>query len=92
VLRAQDIPAVAGRDDHQLLGYATSENRVVVTHDFSTMVPAMLEVLHRAGRCAHIVLVPENLPVTTAVEDLLLLNDCSVQEDWGAGVLYLPLR
>jgi hypothetical protein len=44
------------------------------------------------GRCAPIVLVPDSLPVSAAVDDLLVLDACSVEGDWTAGVIYIPLR
>lgn len=92
IVRAQDIPEVYGETDETLLAYASREGRVVVTHDISTMIPAMTNQLRRASRCAPIVLVPDSSPVVDVVDDLLLLEDCAVDADWAAGVLYLPLR
>jgi predicted nuclease of predicted toxin-antitoxin system len=43
IVRAQDVPEVSERDDLVLLQFATAESRVVLTHDLSTMVPAMRE-------------------------------------------------
>lgn len=90
--RAQDLPGVYGQDDEVLLRYASAEHRVVLTHDISTMIPAMLDQLRRFSRCAPIVLVPDSLPVIGAVEDILLLDECALATDWATGVLYLPLR
>jgi len=56
------------------------------------MIPALQEQLRRHFRCAVIVLVPDSLPIRAAIEDILLLEDCSVEADWAAGVVYLPLR
>jgi len=92
IVRAQDVAEVAGQDDLALLRFATAGGRVVVTHDLSTMIPAMREQMRLASRCAPIVLVPDSLPVSAAVEDLLLLNECAVEADWAAGVVYIPLR
>lgn len=92
IVRAQDVPGVAGQDDRTLLRFATDEGRTVVTHDLSTMVPAMREEVRIESRCASIVLVPDSLAVSAAVEDLLILNECAVESDWAAGVIYLPLR
>lgn len=66
-------------------------DRVVLTHDVSTMIPAMRERL-RISRCAPIVFVPDSLPVGQAIEEILLLDGCSVEVDCAAGVVYLPLR
>jgi hypothetical protein len=91
-VRAQDFPEVAGRDDLVLLRFATAEDRVVVTHDLSTMIPAMRERLRLASRGAPIVFVPDSLPVSAAIEDLLLLDECAEEGDGVSGVIYLPLR
>jgi len=56
VIRVQDVAEVAGQDDAAVLRFATQDGRIVVTHDVSTMVPAMREQLRRSGRCgAHFV-------------------------------------
>ena len=39
-----------------------------------------------------LVLVPDSLPVSEVIDDLLLLDECAAETDWAAGVLYLPLR
>jgi hypothetical protein len=67
--------------------------RRVPTLDYlSTMIPAMREQMRLASRCALIVLVPDSLPASAVIEDLLLLDECAVEADWTAGIIYLPLR
>lgn len=90
--RVQDIPEIAGRDDLAILTFATAEGRILVTHDISTMIPAMREHTRLTSRCAPVVFVPDSLPVGSVVQDILLLEDCAIDADWAAGVLYLPLR
>jgi len=92
IVRAQDIPQLSGQDDRVLLRAAAAEGQVVVTHDVSTMIPAMREQIRVASRCSPIVFVPDSLPVGSVIEDLLLLDECATEADWAAGVLYLPLR
>ena len=65
---------------------------MVVTHDLSTMIPAMREQMRIESRCAPFVMVPDSLPVGAAVDDLLLLDGCATGADWAAGVIYIPLR
>jgi hypothetical protein len=55
------------------------------------MLPAVRQVLQENSRCAPIVLVPDSLPVARTIEDVLLLDECSIETDWTSGVLYLPL-
>jgi hypothetical protein len=38
------------------------------------MLPAMRELMGIESRCAHVVLVPDSMPVSAAVEDLLILK------------------
>lgn len=92
VVRAQDIPEISGSDDSAVLAWATADGRVLLTHDLATMVPAMLEQLRTAASCSPLVLVPDSVPIHLAIEEILLLNECSDEPDWAAGVIYLPLR
>lgn len=90
LVRAQDVFEVAGRDDETLLAWAIKNDRVVLTHDLATMVPALGLQVRRASTA--IVLVPDSLPIGQVIEDVLLLDECSNASDWTARVIYLPLR
>lgn len=92
VVRVQDIPEISGSDDSAVLAWATADGRVLLTHDLATMVPAMLEQLRTAASCSPLVLVPDSIPIHLAIEEILLLNECSHESDWAPGVIYLPLR
>jgi hypothetical protein len=69
----------------------TLNDRVILTHDLSTIVPAMRLQLQRAGCCAPIVFVPDSLPIGSVIEEILLLDECSAKADWASGVVCLPL-
>lgn len=75
-----------------MLAWATANGRAVLTHDLSTMIPAMQEQLRLFASCSPIVLVPDSLPISLVIEDIVLLDECSVEVDWASGVVYLPLR
>jgi hypothetical protein len=92
LIRAQDVSEIAGSDDEKLLAWATANKRVVLTHDLATMVPALLLQPQHASGCAPIVLVPDSLAIGQVIEEVLLLDRCSQESDWVAGVIYLPLR
>jgi predicted nuclease of predicted toxin-antitoxin system len=63
LLRAQDVSEIAGRDDEKLLAWATANQRVILTHDLATMIPALLLQHQDASGCTQIVLVPDSLPI-----------------------------
>jgi len=90
LIRAQDVSEIAGRDDKTLLAWAAEHERVVLTHDLATMVASL--VLHRQPPSSAIVLVPDSLAIGQAIDEVLLLDQCSKPSDWAAGVIYLPLR
>ena len=75
-----------------MLAWATTNSRVVLTHDLSTMIPAIRVQLRSASLCTPIVLVPDSLPVGPVIEEILLMDACFVESDWASGVIYLPLR
>ena len=92
IIRVQDVPQISGEDDPVMLAWATTNGRVVLTHDLSTMIPALSEQLGRASVCAPIVLVPDALQIGPVIEEILVLDACSVASDWASGVIYLPIR
>lgn len=92
LMRAQDVAEIAGKDDRKLLAWAIRNDRIVLTHDLATMVPALLDQRQRRSGCAPVVLVPDSLPIGAVIDEILLVNQCSQASDWVAGVIYLPLR
>lgn len=91
LIRAQDVSEIAGCDDETLLAWATTNKRIVLTHDLATMVPALLLQHQHAFGCTPVLLVPDSLPIGQVIEEVLLLDRCSQESDWNASVIYLPL-
>lgn len=89
-LRVQDV-GLLGKGDHEVLAWAGRHVRTLITHDLSTMIPALRAVNARQVP-ARALLVPDSLPLGLVIEQILLLDECSVDGDWAAGYLYLPLR
>jgi predicted nuclease of predicted toxin-antitoxin system len=91
-IRVQDIGEIAGADDATVLAWAAANDRILLTHDVSTMIRAMQSIAPGWPARIKVLLVPDSLPIGIAIEDILLLNECSEASDWGPGVVYLPLR
>jgi hypothetical protein len=91
IVRVQEISAIYGKGDPAMLAWATANGRILLTHDLSTMIPAMRVQLELAAPCTPIVLVPDSLPIASVIEEILLLDGCSIDSDWAAGVVYLPI-
>jgi len=91
VVRVQDIAEIGGSDDLEVLGWASTNGRVLLTHDLATMIPAMREQVRRSGSCSPIVFVRDSLPVSLVIEDIILLDNYANEAEWAAGVIFLPL-
>jgi len=91
VVRVQDV-GLAGLSDEDVLRWAAAEQRVLLTHDVTTITD-----------CAYRrVLVGEPMPgvfevvlgsaLGTVINDLVLIDECSVEGEWEGRVAYLPFR
>jgi hypothetical protein len=79
-----------GVSDRDVLARAARAGRLLVTHDFYDMpyhFAACIQEQHSAG----VLLVPQRLPVTAVVEDLVLIWMATEAEDWRNCITSLPL-
>ncbi len=91
IVRIQDVD-LSGVLDPIILDWAARENRVVLSHDVSTMVGFAYDRVEAGQPMPGLFEVSRKVPVGEAIEDLLLLARCSLDGEWEGQVLYLPLR
>ncbi len=91
IVRVQDTE-VAGGDDVAVLEWAAQNKRVLLTHDVSTMTAHAYERVRDGKSMPGVFEVGRNVPIGAAIEDLLLLAECSLDDEWEGQVRYLPLR
>ena len=91
LVRVQDL-GLSGITDPDLLARAAREQRVIITHDVTTLrLDAENRV--RAGLSMPGVFeVGEALSIREAIDDLLLIAECSHQGEWEGQIRFLPLR
>lgn len=90
ILRAIDV-GLSGTDDQEVLEWAAAEQRIVLTHDVSTMVGFAYERVDRGDPMPGLIEVSVQLRIQEVVDDLLLLDQASKQGEWEGQVVYLPL-
>jgi predicted nuclease of predicted toxin-antitoxin system len=90
LIRVQDV-GLQEADDPAILAWAASNERILLTHDRATMPDFAYERLTRGEQVAGLFVVNDRLPIYQALNELLLLVDCSEQAEWKGVVLYLPL-
>lgn len=90
IVRTQDV-GLSGADDPTLLQWAAAHERVLLTHDVSTMTRYAYERVKRGHRMPGVFQVQRSISLGRAIEDLLLIAECSLPGEWEGQVRYLPL-
>ena len=91
MVRAQDV-GLTGCDDETLLAWAAQQGRVLLTHDVSTITAHTYRRVMNGEAMPGVFEVSCDIWIRAAVEDILLLTECSVQDEWEGQVRYLPLK
>lgn len=91
IMRVQDV-GLRGANDDAVLAWAASESRVLLTHDVNTIPHFAYERMRNDLPVGGVILVPDLLPIAKALDDLLLIAQCSAEGEFDSTLLYLPLR
>ena len=91
IVRVQDV-GLSGADDPTILEWAAQEGRVLLTHDVSTLTRHAYERVQTGKPMPGVFEVSRRVPVDVAIENLLLIAECSLEGEWEGQVRYLPLR
>lgn len=75
-----------------MLAWAAHEGRILLTHDVSTMTRYAYERVEKGLSMPGVFEVSRDVPIGRAIEDILLLAECSQEGEWEGQVRYLPLR
>ncbi len=90
VVRVQDV-GLSGADDPSVLQWAADQGRIIVTHDISTLAKHAFDRIAAGQPMPGVFEVRSVAPVGQAIDDLILLAECSVDGEWEGQVRFLPL-
>lgn len=90
IVRVQDV-GLSGANDLAVLEWAATENRVVVAHDVSTLAGHAFGRVAAGHSMTGVFAVPSLLAVGRAIDDPLLITECSHSGEWDGRVQFLPL-
>jgi len=79
-------------DDPTVLEWAAEQRRVVLTHDVATMTDFAYKRVKAGLSMPGLFEVSRRVPVGLAIEEILLLAECSLEGEWDGQVRFLPLR
>ena len=91
IVRVQDV-GLSGESDPIILEWASRENRILLTHDVSTITYYAYERVESGQSMPGVVEVNRSVPAGVVIEDILLLAELSLDHEWEGQVIYLPLR
>jgi len=90
IVRIQEA-GLLGADDRDILAWAASEGRILISHDRNT-IPGFAYDRVRAGEIMPgVCIVDDQLPLGKAIDELLILAACSKDEEWRDQVVYVPM-
>ena len=91
IVRVQDA-GLSGASDPMILDWAAQEGRALLTHDVSTIARYAYDRVQAGRSMPGVFEVGRKAPIGIAIEDILLLAECSLEGEWEGQVRYLPLR
>ncbi len=83
---------LSGATDPTVLAWAAAEGRLLLTHDVTTLTRYAYDRVKAGQRLPGVVAVSRSVPLSQAIDDLLLLTELSRDDEWEGRILYLPLR
>jgi len=91
LVRVQDV-GLTGTDDPTVLEWAAEQQRILLTHDVATITHYAYERVRANKSMPGVIEVSHKVSLKIAIEDILLLAECSIDGEWEGQVLYLPLE
>lgn len=90
VIRVREA-GLTSAEDPEVLRWAADNGRIVLTHDRATMSVFAFDRLMAGQMVAGVFIVNDRFPVSSAIQEILLMIECSSQDEWKGRVVHLPL-
>jgi hypothetical protein len=90
IVRVQDTDWM-GAEDPDTLEWASSENRVMLSHDVNTMTDFAKQRVNAGLKMPVLVIAPRSLGMGRAVEELGLFAGASFEGEYEGQIVFLPL-
>ena len=91
IVRVQDV-GLSGADDPTVLEWAAQQGRVILTHDVATMITFAYKRIEAGLSMPGLFEVSRRVSVGLAIEEIILIAECSIEGEWEGQVRFLPLR
>ena len=91
IVRVQDVN-LSEKDDKTVLEWAAANSRVLVSHDVTTITDHACRRLLRGQPMPGVFEVVRGLAIGAIIENLILIDQCSIDGEWEGRISYLPLK
>jgi len=88
--RTASDAGLAGLDDPEVLRIAAGSGRILVSQDRRTM-PAHFAKYLAGAQSSGAILLREAIPISTAIDELVLIWGASDAEEWIGRLIWIPL-
>lgn len=90
-IRLQDA-GLSGAEDPEILQWAADQERVIVSHDVTTLIEFAYQRVRRGDAMPGLIEVPRGVPIQQAIEDLHLLAELGEPVEIQGRVVFLPFK
>ncbi len=91
IVRVQDV-GLSGASDPIILEWAAEQQRLLLTHDVATITHYAYQRVEADQPMPGVIEVSKSTAIGTVIDDILLLAEFSVENEWEGRIIYLPLR
>lgn len=91
VIRVQDV-GLKGVEDPKILEWCSQYGRILLTHDVRTMKKYAYERITQGLPTEGVFEVSQSANIGAVIQDLLLLDQCTIQDEWRGQILHIPLK
>ncbi|HEX9384819.1 MAG TPA: DUF5615 family PIN-like protein [Anaerolineales bacterium] len=91
IVRVQDV-GLSSTDDTVILEWAAGQDRVVITHDVSTMTKYAYERVGAGKYMPGLIEVNRTVSLSTAINEILYIAEVCEHGELEGQIIYLPLK
>lgn len=90
LVRVQDV-GLMQTPDPEILEWAATQGRVLLSHDVSTVPPAAYQRVGDGKLMPGVLILPDHMAIGQAIDEIVFLSLDVEPDEWKDQVLFLPL-
>ena len=91
LIRVQEV-GLKGADDPTVLAWAAEHDRILLSHDVTTITAHAYDRLEAGQPLPGVIEVTPGARIGQVIDDLLLIEDCADDDEFSGQIIYLPFR